>query len=92
MNNNKTLPSRYYIDPEIYKKEKTEILYRNWHYVGHVSQVSNPGDYLTLQLGDESLIVIRSDDGELKGFYNVCRHRAHRLLEGTGNVKSITCP
>ena len=92
MNPNKSLPSWYYIDPEIHEKEKTKILYRNWHYAGHVSQVVNPGDYLTLQLGDESLIVIRGDDGELKGFFNVCRHRAHRLLEGKGNVKSITCP
>ena len=89
---NKSLPSQYYLDSDIHEKEKTKILYRNWHYAGHVNQVANPGDYLTLKLGDESLIVIRGDDGELKGFFNVCRHRAHRLLEGSGHVKSITCP
>ena len=66
MNQNKSLPSQYYIDPEIYEKEKRRILYRNWHYVGHLSQVVNSGDYLTLQLGDGSLIVIRGDDGELR--------------------------
>ena len=92
MNTNKSLPSRYYHDPEIYEKEKRKILYRNWHYAGHVSQVINPGDYLTLQLGDESLIIIRGNDDQLKGFFNVCRHRAHKLLEGSGSVKSITCP
>ena len=92
MNTNKSLPSRYYLDPEIHEKEKSKILYTNWHYVGHVSQVANPGDYLTLQLGDESLIVIRGGDDVLRGFFNVCRHRAHILLEGKGNVKSITCP
>ena len=92
MNTNKSLPSHYYHDPEIYEKEKRKILYRNWHYAGHVSQVINPGDYLTLQLGDESLIIIRGNDDQLKGFFNVCRHRAHKLLEGSGSVKSITCP
>jgi len=89
---NQTLPSTYYTDEEIYENEKKNILYRNWHYAGHTSQLANPGDYLTLQIGDESLIVICGDHGDLRGFYNVCKHRAHKLLEDTGNVKSITCP
>ena len=89
---NKTLPSRYYLDPDIYEKEKLKILYCTWQYAGHASQVANIGDYLTLKIGDENLIIIRTEDGELKGFFNVCRHRAHRLLEDKGNVKSITCP
>jgi len=92
MSTNKSLPSYFYLDSEIHEEEKRNILYRNWHYAGHQSQVINPGDYLTLQLGDESLIVIRGNDDRLLGFFNVCRHRAHKLLEGRGNVKSITCP
>ena len=92
MNINKTLSSRHYLDRDIYEQEKIKILYRNWHYAGHSSQVANIGDYLTLKIGDENLIVIRADDGELKGFFNVCRHRAHKLLEDEGNVGSITCP
>ena len=89
---NKTLPSRYYLDPDIYEKEKLKILYCTWQYAGHASQVANIGDYLTLKIGDENLIIIRTEDRELKGFFNVCRHRAHKLLENRGNVKSITCP
>lgn len=92
MSINKTLSSKYYLDREVYEKEKIKILYCNWHYAGHTSQVENIGDYLTLKIGNENLIVIREDGGELKGFFNVCRHRAHKLLEGKGNVKSITCP
>ena len=88
----KTLPTRYYLDHDIYEKEKLKILYCTWQYAGHASQVANIGDYLTLKIGDENLIIIRTEDGELKGFFNVCRHRAHRLLEDKGNVKSITCP
>jgi len=88
MNINRTLSTRYYLDREIYEQEKIKILYRNWHYAGHASQVANIGDYLTLKIGDENLIVIRADDGKLKGFFNVCRHRAHKLLEDKGNIKS----
>ena len=91
MNINKTLPSRYYLDHDIYEKEKLKILYCTWQYAGHSSQVSDIGDYLTLNIGDENLIIIHTNDGELKGFFNVCRHRAHRLLEDNGNVNSITC-
>jgi len=92
MNKNKTLLSENYFDQNIYEKEKTNIFYRNWCYVGHTSQIENAGDYLTTDIADESLIIIHTDSGELKGFYNVCRHRAHPLLSDNGNVRSITCP
>ena len=92
MNANKTLTSEHYLDQNIYEKEKSDILYRSWCYVGHTSQIENTGDYLTTEIADESLIIIRAEGGELKGFYNVCRHRAHRLLKNNGNVRSITCP
>ena len=66
MNTNKTLSSENYFDQNIYEKEKTNIFYRNWCYVGHTSQIENAGDYLTTDIADESLIVIRTDSGELK--------------------------
>lgn len=87
-----TLPSRYYLSEEIFEAEKEAIFYRNWHYIGHASQLENPGDYLTLRIADENVFVIRGEDDMLRGFYNVCRHRAHELLEGAGSVKSIVCP
>ncbi len=87
-----TMPARYYTDPAIYEREKSAILARTWHYIGHESQVRNAGDYLTLQIADESVFVIRGEDAKLRGFFNVCRHRAHRLLEGTGNARTIVCP
>ena len=92
MNISKTLSSRYYLDQDIYEQEKLKILYCTWQYAGHTSQVADIGDYLTLKIGDENLFIIRTDDGKLKGFFNVCRHRAHKLLEDKGTVKSITCP
>ena len=88
-----TLPSDYYLDEAIFELEKQQIFYRSWQYVGHQSMLTNIGDYITLQICDESIFVIRSSDGELRAFYNVCRHRAHELLSGSGNVKNlIVCP
>ena len=87
-----TLPSELYTDASVFEREKEAILYRHWHYAGHLSMVENAGDYLTAQIADESVFVIRGQDGELRGFYNVCRHRAHQLVEGSGNKKNIVCP
>lgn len=88
-----TLPGRFYFDPEIFEREKESIFYRRWQYAGHVSQLSQPGDYITQDVADESMVVLRDDAGALRGFYNVCQHRAHRLLEGEGHLKhGIACP
>ena len=57
--------------------------------MGRVSQLANVGDYLTLEVFDGSIVVIRGENRDLTGFYNVCARRAHRLLEG--NVKRNTC-
>ena len=87
-----TLPARYYLDPEVYEREKQAIFYKNWHYAAHASQLRDAGDYVTLRLADESLCVVRGGDGRLRGFFNVCKHRAHELLSGTGNTRAIVCP
>jgi carnitine monooxygenase subunit len=86
------LAGAYYTDPLIHEREKEAIFYRNWIYVGHASQLTSPGDYLTVRIMDENILVIRGKDNEIRAFYNVCRHRAHELLEGAGNAKVITCP
>lgn len=88
-----TLSPAYYLDPAIFEQEKERIFFQSWLYVGHQSQVINEGDYFTRTLLDQSLIIMRGRDGKLRGFYNVCPHRAHELLlEECGNKKVITCP
>ncbi len=88
-----TLPASWYLDPAVYEREKERIFYRTWQYVAHVSMLSEPGDYITLRICDENMFVIRDGAGELRAFYNICRHRAHELLEGEGNVRDrIVCP
>ncbi|MEM7057902.1 MAG: aromatic ring-hydroxylating dioxygenase subunit alpha [Pseudomonadota bacterium] len=87
-----TLPARYYTDAGIYQDEKAGIFYRTWHYAGHVSQVAKPGMYLTTRIHEQNVFVARGRDGELRAFFNVCAHRGHELLEGTGRKSMITCP
>ena len=77
-----SLPSRYYVDPEILELEYERIFYRAWNFAGHVSQLKTSGDYITCTVGRESIIVMVDDGGALHAFYNVCRHR------GTGCWKA----
>ena len=88
-----TLPGRLYFDPAIYETEKERIFYRTWQYVGHTSMLGDGSHYLVREIGDQSIIVLKDGDGNLRAFYNVCQHRAHRLLEGEGPLRAmITCP
>ncbi len=88
-----TQPASYYTSPEVFAQERERIFARSWQLACHVSQVAEPGDYCTLELLDEHLIVIRSDDGVVRAFFNVCAHRGHQLLQGAGRIsKRIVCP
>jgi len=88
-----TLPAEYYLSTEIFEIEKEKIFYKTWQYVAHESMLPGSGDYICLDVCDESIFVIRSSDNKLRAFYNICRHRAHQLLQGYGNVrKLIVCP
>ena len=88
-----TMASRYYTDPGIFAEEQEKIFARSWVFVGHESKLANPGDYMAVDFADEGIFLVRGRDGIVRGFFNVCQHRAHRLVEGSGNVKlTLTCP
>src|SRR6204780_1793753 len=86
-----TLPSHLYADAATWAAEKEKIFARTWQVVGHASQVENPGDYFTAELIGEPLLIVRGSDGRLRGFYNVCRHRAGPPAEGCGSRKVFRC-
>jgi carnitine monooxygenase subunit len=89
----RTLPGRYYWEPEIFEQERRRIFQRSWQYVGHVSMLPEPGSYVVREILDQSVVLLRDRVGELRAFFNVCQHRAHRLLEGEGWLSAIiTCP
>ena len=86
-----SLPAHFYTDAEVFAAEKEKIFSRTWQVVGHRSQLTNPGDYFTTELQGEPLLLVRGAQGELRGFYNVCRHRAGPPAEGCGSRKLFRC-
>jgi phenylpropionate dioxygenase-like ring-hydroxylating dioxygenase large terminal subunit len=88
-----SLPGWLYFDPEFFEAEKKAFLRAVPQIVCHESEIREPGEWRSLEYLGESLIVIRGDDGEVRAFSNVCRHRGSRLLDGTGGcAKVLTCP
>jgi len=88
----RTLAAHYYTDPVIFQWEMERIFYRSWQFVGHSAQLAEPGDYLGFQVGGQSLVAVHGSDGQIRAFYNVCQHRGHELLQGSGHTRLITCP
>ena len=86
-----SLPAAYYTDPSIGQRETEKVFSTTWQVVGHHSQVANPGDFFTTELLSEPLLLVRGADHELRGFYNVCRHRAGPPAEGCGSRKLFRC-
>ena len=81
-----TLPGWTYGNAEFHELEKRNLVLANWQVVGHVSELRKPGDYVTLDIMGERGFVMRGDDGALRAFHNVCRHRAAAVVRGdTGN-------
>ncbi len=95
MNNESlSLPAWVYQNEEFLQLEQDTIFKHGWHFVCHMSDLPDIGSYVTYKTGDESIVVVRNEANELNAFYNVCRHRASRLLDGdTGNCqRRIKCP
>ncbi len=88
-----TPPGRLFWDPALYERDLDEIFGRMWLCVGHNSRLRNPGDFFTVDLGRESIIVVANETGEPKAFLNVCRHRGTRVTsESSGNCRGFLCP
>ena len=86
-----TLPASLYIAPSVLEDEKNKIFARTWQVAGHASQVERSGDFFTTELIGEPLVFVRGQDGILRGFYNVCRHRAGPPAQGCGSRKLFRC-
>ena len=67
-----TLPASYYVDPDILRREQDAVFAEHWIWVGHRSEVAEPGQYLTADVAGQRVFVIRSNDGVLRSFFNVC--------------------
>jgi choline monooxygenase len=88
-----SLPAAWYHRPEIYERERQAVFGRSWIWLGSTGALAAPGDYIAGDFAGWRVFVIRDRDGALKGFHNVCRHRAAALLpDGSGHCDLLRCP
>jgi glycine betaine monooxygenase A len=88
-----TLPREYYLSPATFESEVERVLFRQWTFVAHESQLPGPGDFVVDEIAGESIIVVRDGAGEVHAFFNVCRHRGYRFCEQPeGHTTRFTCP
>jgi len=87
------LDRAFYTDPAIFALEMERVVAPGWLFVAHESRIPRPGDYITYQVGDEPLILIRGHDGRVRALFNLCRHRGSKICrEPCGTVKKLVCP
>lgn len=89
------LPREFYSDARIFEYDLDRVLLRHWFCAGHVASVPRPGDYLLVEIGAESVIIVRSLDDDIKALVNVCRHRGSRICTarlGKAAAGRFTCP
>ena len=88
-----SLAQAFYTDPGIYELELERVIYRNWFLAGHVSELPRVGDFKVVNVARESAIIVRDQDGDLRAFANVCRHRGSLVcVEARGNTRKFSCP
>src|SRR5213593_2091283 len=87
-----SLPREFYFDEEIYRFDLERIWRHGWLFAGHSCEIPRTGDYLTLRVDTDSIIVIRSNDG-VRAFHNVCRHRGSLICRDEfGRAARLVCP
>lgn len=88
-----SLAGRFYNDPGFYQQDLEQIWYREWLFAGHDCEISRPGGYFTLQVGDFPVVVVRGQDGQIRAFHNSCRHRGSRVCTSKSGVSArLVCP
>lgn len=88
-----TLPAKYYTSKEVFDYEAEKIFAKDWICVAHICEVSKPNDYITREILNEEILILRGRDNILRAFYNVCPHRGHRVMQGSGVAKNeLVCP
>jgi phenylpropionate dioxygenase-like ring-hydroxylating dioxygenase large terminal subunit len=87
------LPIRAFSDPEIHQLELEQIFAKSWVYVGHVTEIPNPGDYVLRYVGKDQFILVRDEEGEINLLFNSCMHRATSVCHAEkGNTSHFRCP
>lgn len=88
-----TIPASWYVDQNLYELELKTVFSNTWQLAARVDQVTQPGQYVTTDIAGEPIVIVRGNDGVLRGFYNVCRHHAAAVMtEPEGKAAQLRCP
>lgn len=87
-----SLRAEAYTEPQWADAEVRAIFARTWQWICHVEKLAQPGSYLSATVAGMPVVVVRDRQGELRAFYNVCKHRAHELVSGSGTTRNLVCP
>ena len=88
-----TIPSSWYTDPRIFDLEKQTVFSNSWQVAARTDQLTKAGQYVTTEIGDEPIVIVRGSDNHLRGFFNVCRHHAAAVMtEREGHANQMRCP
>ncbi|MBM4441132.1 MAG: aromatic ring-hydroxylating dioxygenase subunit alpha [Candidatus Rokubacteria bacterium] len=85
-------PGFLYASPDVYRLEVERLFRRDWLLVGREEELAEPGDFLTLRIAGEPIVIARARDGALHAFYNMCAHRGVEVVQGCGQAKNFSCP
>lgn len=88
----RTLPWNWYTDPATLEIERDAIFRRHWQYVGHAGELTKDGSFTSTRVAHLPVVVVRDENGTLRAFLNVCRHRGALVCEGSGERATLQCP
>ena len=88
----RTMPGAFYTANFLLALERGALFKREWICVGRVEEIAHPGDYMTFDILEEPLLIMRGDDGQVRALSNVCRHRGMPIAAGRGKAKRLACP
>lgn len=88
-----SLPGNFYRDPALYQRDLATVWRNGWLFAAHSCELPGAGDYVTLEVGDDPIVVVRGEDGVVHAMHNVCRHRGSLVCtEPCGHVTRLVCP
>ena len=88
-----TIPSSWYTNRDFYELELETVFSQSWQLAARADQVAEPGKYVTTDIAGEPVVIVRGNDGVLRGFFNVCRHHAAAVMtEPEGKAAQLRCP
>src|SRR5690349_161818 len=92
LNEASNLPGDCYTSSAWYEREIETIFMREWLCVARATDLAQRGEYVTLDIAGEPVLVVRGEDDAIRAFSNVCRHRASLVATGSGTCRAFVCP